>query len=169
LQVNANATRENRDVIVGAHVTQETRGRLRALAIREDQTVAASGRTRTRRARRAGRLMSFGTIGSPEKPSRPTVEALRATRVAQARTKTRWREIQPPVKRGPFYVDAETDQLLAIYRGALYDRAGVVRFAADRSDLCFAVDAGDVTVYAPSTVARTWSDIVARRAKAGAR
>jgi hypothetical protein len=114
--------------------------------------------------------LRFGVIGASDEPVLSTIDELRATRVAQARTRTRWREIPEPVRRGRFLVDAASDELLVTHNGDLFDRTGIVRFADDRDDLRFYIDqAGDVVVLERSRAAKTYSDLVEQRTRAQAR
>jgi hypothetical protein len=112
----------------------------------------------------------IGRIGHLEAPEPPTIDETRDRRVQQARERTKWTEIAEPVRRGRFYVDAASDELLVTHHGALFDRTGIVRFADDRDDLRFYIDqAGDVVVLERSRAAKTYSDLVEQRTRAQAR
>ena len=117
-------------------------------------------------------LGTIGRIGRSEPEPQPPDE-IAERRVQQARERTRWQEIPEErlVRREHWWVDAETDELLAIHRGDLFDRGGVVVFDEYRDDLRFTVRSdGEIVVLEPSTIARTWSDYVyARERWAGAR
>jgi hypothetical protein len=114
--------------------------------------------------------VKFGSLGRSE-PEQPADE-IRERRVHQARERTRWQEIPEErlVRRDQWWVDAETDELLSVHRGDVFDRGGLVVFDETRADLRFYVSAGEVIVLEPSTIARTWSDYVYQRERAaGAR
>jgi hypothetical protein len=108
----------------------------------------------------------IGRRGASEPAAADTPpDETRAMRVLQARTRTRWTEIPEPVRRGRFYVDAASDELLVLHRGDLFDRAGHIRFDELR-DLRFYLDrAGELVVLEPATVAQTWSEYVERQAR----
>src|SRR5437763_4051941 len=103
------------------------------------------------RAQTGAAAMKLGVIGSPPSAFKeePSIEEVRATHVQQARTRTRWREIPESqlVRRERWLVDAETDELFSIHRGAIFGRDGVIVFDDQRPDLVFYVDRdGDVVV-----------------------
>jgi hypothetical protein len=108
-------------------------------------------------------------IGRRKAPdtSRPApADDLAAIRVEQARTRTRWREIEdtPLVQRGRWWVDAESDRMFSVYAGTVFGRDGRIAFDDQRDDLVFYVDrVGEVVVLEPAAVARTWSEYLYAR------
>jgi hypothetical protein len=89
----------------------------------------------------------------------------RKLRVRAARELSQWTEIPEPVVRGRWLVDAASDRLFTVYRGATFF-GGKLEFAADRNDLSFYLDrSGDVVVVEPVRApASTWSELVALQA-----
>jgi hypothetical protein len=117
--------------------------------------------------------LGLGVIGRQETMEEPTADAIRALRVQQARERTRWQEIPEErlVRRDPWWVDAETDELLTLHRGDVFNRVGLVVFDENRDDLRFTVRTsdGEVVILEPSQIARTWSDFVYQRERGAAR
>jgi hypothetical protein len=106
----------------------------------------------------------LGSVGGQEPDEPVTPDELRAFRVEQARTRTRWTEVESTrfVPRGRWLIDAESDCMYSVYPGATFGRDGKVEFGDQNSDLVFFVDheSGEPVVLEPAAVARTWSDFV---------
>lgn len=108
----------------------------------------------------------IGRPGSatPEPPADDLAE-IRSLRVRAAREQTQWREIAEPVVRGRWFVDAETDRLYRVYRGATFV-GSKLEFAYDRDKLVFFVNRdGGVVVLEPVSWPATWSEHVERQAR----
>jgi hypothetical protein len=111
-------------------------------------------------------------IGGQGEPEQPSIDEVRTMRVQQARTRTRWREIPETqlVRRDRrWFVDAEDDHVYTLHRGDVFGPEGIIRFAEDRADLVYFVRPdGELVLLEPSSIARTWSEIVERQTRAKA-
>ena len=74
------------------------------------------------------------------------------------------------VRRGPFLVDSESDQLYVLRRGVVFEpNRATVGYIPDNTPMTFYVDQADNIVFVERySGAATWSEIVARRARRGA-
>lgn len=96
---------------------------------------------------------------------------VREKRLEIARQRSNWTEIPETrlVRRGPFWVDAETDLLWVVRRGHVFEpgRAGV-GYVTNDTAMTYTVDAaGEVVFLESPSGPRTWSEVVERRAKRG--
>ena len=94
---------------------------------------------------------------------------VRQARLELARRETSWTEITPAerlVRRGPFLVDSETDLLYVHRRGLVFEPGrATVGYVTPNTTLTFYVDRDDNVVFIDQPGgARTWSEIVARKA-----
>jgi hypothetical protein len=117
------------------------------------------------------RLLSRTETGEETLPreAREHDEAVRKARIKAAQNCTAWTEITPPERlcaRGPsrfrWVVDSETDRLYSPYPGdVFYARSATI--VADRVDLTFVVDDGEVLAYQAVRSPATWSDVIRAR------
>jgi hypothetical protein len=97
---------------------------------------------------------------------------VREKRLETARGRVNWTELPETrlVRRGPFWVDAETDLVWVVRRGHVFEpgRASV-GYVTDDTPMTFFVDATDEVVFIEPSGGRprTWSEVVAKRAKRG--
>jgi hypothetical protein len=96
---------------------------------------------------------------------------VREKRLETARGRANWTEIPETrlVRRGRFWVDAETDLLWAIRRGYVFEpERATVGYVRDDQPMTFMVDADDDVVFLEALSGpRTWSEVVAKRARRG--
>jgi hypothetical protein len=93
-------------------------------------------------------------------------EQLRAARREQARRNAYWQELEEAalVRRAPFLVDADTDELWAPFLAPVFETGSARIVANDQVPLAyFVTPEGDVRFV--ERVGGTWSAIVARRAR----
>ena len=95
---------------------------------------------------------------------------VRQARLELARRETHWTEIAPAerlVRRGPLFVDSETDLVWVVRRGHIWEpgRASV-GYLPDNTPMTYFVDQLGEVVFleAPGGMPRTWSEVVARQA-----
>lgn len=101
--------------------------------------------------------------------ARQLEDDVRKARVKNARSCQAWQEIKPPerlIERGPrnlgWVVDSDSDRIFVRHRGsAFYPRSATVM--ADRADLWFTVNEGEVVVYERLNRPASWSDVVRKR------
>jgi hypothetical protein len=95
--------------------------------------------------------------------------AVREARLANARQRSAWTEIPETrlVRRGPFFVDSETDQLYVLRRCVVFEpNRAVVGYIPDGTPMTFTVnERGEVVFLEQPPGPRTWSEIVARKAR----
>lgn len=96
-----------------------------------------------------------------------------AARLEVVRKNHRWTELEETalVRRGPYLVHADTDEMFAIRRGVVFEPGrAVVGYVPEGADLSYFVDQAGEIVFLDRQRG-TWSDIVAKRARraAGAR
>lgn len=107
-------------------------------------------------------------LGRREPESTPADE-IRRLRVEAARRNSKWKEIEPPIRRGRWLVDAASDELHTLHRGVIWHRAQI-EFGADQPLRFFVDAAGHVIVLDRVLSPRTWSEFYERqtRRRAGA-
>jgi hypothetical protein len=116
-------------------------------------------------------LGRVGRIGRSEEQAEHVLDdrdapALREQRVYQAR-KTNWTELEETVlvERGPWLVDADSDRVYQLHRGATFV-GGRLEFDRERTDVAFYVDRnGDVVVLEAVHSPATWSEVVERQTR----
>jgi hypothetical protein len=112
--------------------------------------------------------MSLRTFLGARDADSGDMDALREARVALARRMSTWREIPEPVRRGPWLVDAESDELFVVRRGATFEPGRAHILSGDGFPLSFYVDVdGDVVVLEKVKSPATWSEHVARQTSRG--
>jgi hypothetical protein len=93
---------------------------------------------------------------------------VRQARLANARRQAAWVEIPETrlVRRGPFFVDAETDLLYILRRGVVFEPGGAtIAYVPPDTALTFTVRQNDDVVFIEHPGGpRTWSEIVERKA-----
>jgi hypothetical protein len=109
-----------------------------------------------------------GTSPEPDPARAEHERRVREARLATARRQSAWVEIPETglVRRGPFFVDAETDLLYILHRGVVFEPGGAtVGYVPADAPMTFYVDRADNIVFVERySGAATWSEVVARRA-----
>lgn len=83
-------------------------------------------------------------------------DELSAARLDAARKNKSWREIEEPVNRGRFYVDAASDEMFRPYRGAIFAPQGSAIEFAFPKPLVFYVGRSGAPVFL-EPLGRKWS------------
>jgi hypothetical protein len=97
-------------------------------------------------------------------------DELRVARLVAARRCQVWTELDGPlIRRGPFWVDAESDRLYMPFRGAVWRPGAASIEYAGTLPLAFVVHRDELTLYECVTSPATWSEHVERQAKRKAR
>lgn len=112
--------------------------------------------------------MRFATrIGAPsERRANARADQIRVARIEAARRNTKWTEIDGPlIRRGPWWVDVESDRLFTLYRGPVFETGCASIAFADAAPLVFTVDGDTLTLFEPVTSPPSWSEVVERRAR----
>ena len=109
----------------------------------------------------------------PPNPARVEYERqVREKRLELARRRTNWTEIPETrlVRRARFLVDAETDLMWVVRRGHVFEPGrAAVGYVSDNAPMTFFVDRdADVVFLEQPGGPRTWSEVVARRARRAA-
>jgi hypothetical protein len=93
---------------------------------------------------------------------------VREARLDLARRQSNWTELAHVglVRRGPFLVDGETDQLYIVRRGVVFEPGrATIGYVPDNTPLAWFVDqAGNIVFLEQPGGPQTWSEIVERRA-----
>ena len=106
-----------------------------------------------------------------EREAQQRARLLAEARLYAARRNDQWREIAEPmlVRRGPFLVHAETDELYLPYRGVVWV-TGKASAIADHAALFYTVStAGELTFLEKSTNPTTWAQVVEKQARRAAK
>jgi hypothetical protein len=94
---------------------------------------------------------------------------VRGARLATARRQSAWVEIPETrlVRRGPFFVDADTDFLYILRRGVVFEPGGAtIGYVSPDAPMTFTVNQDDDVVFIEHPGGpRTWSRIVERKAR----
>ena len=95
---------------------------------------------------------------------------VREARIEAARRDPNWTEVSPAtrlVARGRYLVDADTDAVFAVRRGPVFERgSATVRYTPPNTVLTYTVNQADEIVFLDTPFGtRTWSEIVARKAR----
>lgn len=95
------------------------------------------------------------------------LDTFRRVRIDSARRNEQWTELEEAalVKRGPWLVHVETDELYTRYRAPTFHRSARIEFGADKALHFFVDQAGDVVVLERSQQPRTWSEVAYGRAR----
>ena len=113
--------------------------------------------------------MSWKASIGLERPPNPVEEELKRQRVVSARANRYWREVEESalVRRPPaYFVHADTDELFTVYRGSVFTTGMGKPSFNERVPLVFYVSAeNQITFLEPK--GRTWSEVVAQRARRG--
>lgn len=111
------------------------------------------------------RKFAAATLGRRPSEEPTDLDQLRALRVDAARRVPAWQERQETdlVRRGPFFVDVETDCVFVGYRGTIFARGEVKpAFAIEAPLLFYATADGELVFFEPAG-SRTWSELVAQK------
>ncbi len=113
-------------------------------------------------------LRSTTRIDESDARPRELSPQVRERRVEVARSNPRWTELAAIdlVRRGPFWVSASTDELFTVRRGVVFEPGSAAVFEQTAS-LHFYVDDDRDLVFLERH-ARSWSEIVAGKARRGA-
>lgn len=124
---------------------------------------------------RARRLIGAGTMeGNPEHElAEKRAEHLRAARLDAVRRNRRWTELAETslVRRGPFLVSAETDEMFMLRRGVIFEPGKAsIGYVSEDTELHYYVDQAGEIVFLERQPG-TWSEVFEKRARraAGAR
>jgi len=93
-------------------------------------------------------------------------QQLRQARVATARRTDEWVEVPQShlVRRGPFWIDAETDAVFTHRPGAVFDHGRAeAPYSLTQTRLHFFVSDDNTVEFLESTAARTWSQMLERK------
>jgi hypothetical protein len=94
-------------------------------------------------------------------------EQVRAARLEVVRKNHRWTEVAETslVKRGPFLVLAETDELFQLRRGMIFEPArAAIGYVSEDTEIHYFVDRAGEIVFLERRPG-VWSDIVAKKAR----
>jgi hypothetical protein len=110
----------------------------------------------------------FGRLGEPPRtPGEEFEDELRQRRLEVARRVPGWTELEETalVKRGRWFVHAETDEVFSPVRGVVFATASTT-VVADRAPYYFCVlPSGGLAFFEKVTTPATWSEHVERQAR----
>jgi hypothetical protein len=106
--------------------------------------------------------------GTPDVVSAAKAAQLRELRIDAARRNRHWTELEESVlvRRGPWLVHADTDELLSRYRGMIFASGSPTITFNEQVEMLWYVDrAGEIQFLERSRAPSTWSEVVARQAR----
>ena len=115
--------------------------------------------------------MRLGTILRQPHLDDDDAQRVREARIEAARRNSYWREVVESelVRRGPYLVHSESDEVFTPYRGAVWGTPSSIRPEfMDMQELLFYVSAGGLVVFLEAS-RQSWSEVVAERSRRKAR